>query len=248
MGENSFFDLVGDDVEEGILLKIQCEKSILRCTSVCKSWCYLIKSSQFINTHLSRPDKTKYLFCKSVHATCNSHSVMEYGFSLYSDSAPSDKYCTSVLPCIPAGVRIRGSCSGVICYSLYPDCRGDIFLWNPTIRKLKTLPRSPARRHISRAIGFWFDKDKNDHLIVKITYTNASQMSSVDVYSLSSNCWRTISDACPGAGEDSILDVNLDYDEGTLRWLALHEQSGRIVTLDMNTAEFRQTLISVCYV
>lgn len=42
-----------EELIEHIIARVPCIKSILRCTSVCKSWHALINSTHFINFHLS---------------------------------------------------------------------------------------------------------------------------------------------------------------------------------------------------
>lgn len=143
-------DFLPEEIIEQILLKIQCTESIVRCTSVCKLWCCLIRSSKFINTHISRPKNTRYLFCDNIYSYNNDTGVC-CGYSLLSDSAPSEECCTVGFPHMLNRIRIHGCDGGVICYSLYNiphrprgDIylwnRWDIYLWNPTVRKLRTLP------------------------------------------------------------------------------------------------------------
>ncbi|XP_074351929.1 putative F-box protein At3g24580 [Apium graveolens] len=117
---------------------------------------------------------------------------------------------------------------------------GDVYLWNPSIRKLKVVPKFRKSGHLDEAIGFWFNAEKNDYEVVRIGY--AEKMSSVEVYSLSSNSWKLINETCPGALD--ISDKNLVYVKGTLRWLAKQEQGWIIVSLDINNGKFRQKFIS----
>ncbi|KAK1355905.1 hypothetical protein POM88_049161 [Heracleum sosnowskyi] len=115
-----------------------------------------------------------------------------------------------------------------------------VYLWNPSIRKLKVVPEFRKHGKLDKAIGFWFNAEENDYEVVRIGYTG--EMSFVEVYSLSSNSWKMINETCPGA--DEISDRDLVYVKGKLHWLATQEHGRIIVSLDMNNGKFGEKLIS----
>ncbi|KAL8128055.1 hypothetical protein AgCh_014847 [Apium graveolens] len=97
-------------------------------------------------------------------------------------------------------VKVHGCCNGIVCYTkLYQNRkdRGLINLWNPFVKKLKVLPKFREKCYFGeakKAIGFWFDKEKNDYEVARISYTEVA--SSVDFFSLRkerSRHWKTVS-------------------------------------------------------
>lgn len=253
MATKPFCSVLNEDIIEQILARIPCTNSIVRCTLVCKSWYSLIKSSRFLdNLYLYRPNNTKYLLCTTL--SCDGPGLKSIKHSLYCDTEPSDNSVKNgVKLSFPHGeknIKVHGCCNGVICYTLnkVPEEKGKIYLWNPTVRKLKVLPRIrnfDYDKGTTDVIGFWFDKTKNDYEVVKITYVSGSVTSSVDLYSLRSDSWKIICDNCPGKPCSSEV-TKLVYAKGTLHWLAKENpgQSWMIVSLNLNNAEFRETKIS----
>lgn len=128
---------------------------------------FLIKSSRFINAHLSSPNNTKYLLCHS--------SPYRNEYSLYYYSEPYRNCAKSEFLCGLNDVKVHSCCNGVVCYTkLYQNRkdRGLIYLRNPFVRKLKVLPKYGEKcysREAKEAIGFWFDKEKNDYEVAKIS-------------------------------------------------------------------------------
>ncbi|XP_074363579.1 F-box/kelch-repeat protein At3g23880-like [Apium graveolens] len=139
-------------------------------------------------------------------------------------------------------------CNGIVCYTkLYQNRkdRGLIYLWNPFVRKLKVLPKFREKCYsgeAKKAIGFWFDKEKNDYEVARISYAEVA--SSVDFFSLRSNSWKTISDSCTGVHLCPILEHNVVYTKGTLLWLA-EERSRhwKTVSINLNIGMFQEALI-----
>ncbi|XP_074374789.1 F-box/kelch-repeat protein At3g23880-like [Apium graveolens] len=241
MATNPLCQYLPEEIIQQILVKIPCTKSILRCTLVCKLWYFLIKSSRFINTHLSSPNNRKYLLCQS-YPDGYSDSL----YSLYSDFEPYGNCVTS--PVFPRGlkhkhVKVHGCCNGVICYTETRKNRG-IYLWNPFVRKLKIIPmfvEEHYREGVEETFGFCFDEEKSDYQVLKMNYTSVTSL--VAVYSLRSNSWKIISDSCPGA-RFPLRGNNVVYTKGTLLWLSEESQGCKVVALNMNNAMFREALIS----
>ncbi|KAK1382439.1 F-box domain-containing protein [Heracleum sosnowskyi] len=123
-------------------------------------------------------------------------------------------------------LSIHGCCNGLIFYT----SRGFVFLWNPTIKKLKALP---SRIHYGDAYGFWFDKRVNDYMVAKI-YGEFC-----DVYSLSTNSWRNVSAEVP----DHIIG-EVAYVDGTLHWLANNRSGWMICSLNIESGMLRKTMIT----
>ncbi|XP_074326825.1 F-box/kelch-repeat protein At3g23880-like [Apium graveolens] len=222
-------DLLPEDVLTQILVKVPCSKSILRCTSVCKPWYSLIKSPVFIKLHLSCPNNTKYLFCDFKSPGTKSRYL-----SIHHDTESFDEHYRLLFPGdLRHGMFILACCNGLICYT--KSHSGLIHLWNPTIRKLKVLPR--YRNHGGSCFGFWFDRQVNDYFVAKIS---TEQASSVDVYSLRTNSWRTITKSVPArsvaAGRDLV------YVNGKLHWpRKASSERWMICSLDIESGRLGET-------
>lgn len=222
-------DLLPDDILMQILVKVPCSKSILRCTSVCKPWYSLINSPIFIKHHLSCPNNTKYLFCEFKSPGSKARYL-----SIHQDTESFDEHYRLLFPGdLRHGMLIRGCCNGLICYT--ESCNGLIYLWNPTIRKLKVLPK--YRNHGISCFGFWFDKRMNDHMVAKIS---TEQVLSVDVYSLRTNSWRTITEGIPTGC--MVADCDLVYVDGKLHWpREVSSERWKICSLDIESGTLGET-------
>lgn len=132
-------------------------------------------------------------------------------------------------------VTVHGSCNGLICYT--DDVSSDIYLWNPTIRKLKILPKSTYYAKYT-AYKFWYDTISDDYKVAKIFCTKISQ---VEVYSLRSNSWDIIITnrlKYPKTDFDTGVNIN-----GTLYWLTFESKKWRLVSLNLKNGMFRDTPI-----
>lgn len=110
--------------------------------------------------------------------------------------------------------NIVGSCNGLcLLESLYP---GNLFLWNPSIRKIVKLPPSltPVTRNVPKlpsiigtTVGFGFDQRSHDSKVVKIGYlvdykSGLDVPWTVEIYFLSTHSWRRsncVADFCSEA-------------------------------------------------
>lgn len=170
-----------DEIVEQILKKTQCIKSIVTCTCVCKSWHALITTPGSLKMH-SLPDNnnsTIYYLC--LFSRDDSYSMQYYDGSL----RRLRRYYDPIFP--HKGFEIVGCCNGLICYTEFRN----IYLWNPTIRKLKLLPDSGLYDDERVVYGFWFDMNSDDYKVAKIS---CMEKSKIEVYSLISNSWDVTTD------------------------------------------------------
>ncbi|KAM7503250.1 hypothetical protein LguiB_002154 [Lonicera macranthoides] len=172
-------------------------KSLLRCTSVCKSWYSLITSPKFITTHLNHRNNKR-----------NNHILIRnfvdsFEYSVHRDNETFDKLSTLEFP-LPGFFRIIGSCNGLICLSndevVAVDHMRTTILWNPSIRKYATLPRPSvtfdSHGHYQHTLGFGFHSATNDYKVVRVvhlmTHIETLPGPKVELYELSTGCWRRI--------------------------------------------------------
>ncbi|KAG8364874.1 hypothetical protein BUALT_Bualt18G0043800 [Buddleja alternifolia] len=177
------------------ILSILPVKSLLRFMRVSKSWNSLISSSAFIdeNHHhqVSRNDndKTSYL----LYMPDDDRKSRQVCTILRESNAPPsyNKHCDLLLPL--RRYYVVGVCEGLICLTEKSQNAKHIYIWNPFVGTLKSVPPSetpPPPHEYTRAI-FGFGIAKDDYRIVKIIY-HKWRLHGVEIYSLGSNSWRSI--------------------------------------------------------
>ncbi|XP_028065727.1 F-box/kelch-repeat protein At3g06240-like [Camellia sinensis] len=184
-------------------------KTLLQFRCVCKSWCSLISTPDFITTHLKFN-----LNPTSPSQTHHRHELLRYfslnprreHYSLRLDDEPFTELIDLHCPFKPRSnnyFRLVGSFHGLICLS--DDCFGytyTIILWNPSIRKYVTLPKPKfCFDHYGPymfALGFGVDPQTNDPKVVRVVYLSGTGRENylvppkVEVYALSTGKWKTV--------------------------------------------------------
>nr|XP_027118411.1 F-box/kelch-repeat protein At3g23880-like [Coffea arabica] len=119
-------------------------------------------------------------------------------------------------------VFLLGSCNGLLCVCVF----GDIFLWNPSIRKSKKLPGFSPKSGTAAAMlyGFGYDESNDDYKVYRILGSNQTW---VDVYSQNMNSWGRI-DEFKGV----LINQGVYFVSGKLHW-SVGSTGGKIVTLDL---------------
>ncbi|XP_050370887.1 F-box/kelch-repeat protein At3g23880-like [Argentina anserina] len=186
-------DYLPVEVITNILLRLPA-KSLVICTSVCKSWRSMIKDSSFIGAHHSRTidsnnrHGTHLLLLHRFYPKDSSlegrnssvDGVKNDVYSLHYDNSSFDDCCEIGLQCPIAErgmhnecFRVVGVCNGLVCLADDLECYGYTFLiWNPSIRKVVTLP-SPGLTFqtvggYDAYHGFAFDAVTKDYKVVRI--------------------------------------------------------------------------------
>ncbi|XP_028065592.1 F-box protein CPR1-like [Camellia sinensis] len=231
-------------------------KTLLRCTSVCKSWYSLITSPSFISTHLNRNKQQDPPLLLLRH--CSEHPRKEH-FSIRHDNPTLDDYAELDFPFHSVNwyFRIVGSCNGVVCLSDDHMCYvHTIILWNPSIRKSFNLPRPNVvfQTHgpFMYSIGFGFDSINHDCKVVRVIYVEDDDgfdivPPEVELYSLSRGCWQSISDC----GVQSIIPERSPqvYINGAVHWIAYDRKTNGsfcrslIVSFNMCDELFREIFL-----
>ncbi|KAF3674659.1 putative F-box/kelch-repeat protein-like isoform X2 [Capsicum annuum] len=183
-----------------ILLRLPV-KSLLKFTSVCKSWLSLISSPEFVKNHL---------LLSATNKDYNHHGVMFNFARLCEPKQQGIKDCslTSLLnhpvteafdldyPDKTLGdfPRLVGSVNGLVCLAMtHYGGLIDLFLWNPSIRKHKKLPnyrpyvfsRYLEDEYSDYQFGFAYDELQDDYKVV-----GRVRGIEVKIYSLRSDSWR----------------------------------------------------------
>lgn len=186
-------------ISEDLMLKIlllQPIKSLLRFKSVCKLWCRIISSQTFVDAHVKTSSNTqKYLLFD--HSSCYSLCLVNNKTYSEAETINSEEYYLAKSFCSTAHwrVNIYGICKGLLCLSDDPlRINSPIYLWNPIVRKSKSLPDSKASIDPASGANLCFGYDNDDYKVIKLITTDVIRrlMFSIEVYSLSTNCWKII--------------------------------------------------------
>ncbi|XP_028054605.1 F-box/kelch-repeat protein At3g06240-like [Camellia sinensis] len=243
---------MSDYVPREVLIEILARlpvKSLLRCSSVCKSWYSSITNPSFTTTHLNQtksntqlliikytflvPNQERHISCSDDETCCDEFVELENPFHSSSKS-----------------FKIVGSCNGLLCISDYhgSDCA---FLWNPSIRRFLTLPESGysvTDSDLQFVFGFGFDRISNDYKVVKIGYLNdlktrGSVLCKMELYALSTLSWRPI------CVVDFRFELSINtwsvFVNGAVHWVVFDPAKERgfgilIVAFDMGNEVFRE--------
>ncbi|XP_021761286.1 F-box/kelch-repeat protein At3g23880-like [Chenopodium quinoa] len=200
-------------------------KSLMRLRCVCKSWCSLIDSSDFIVTHLHIYNKKrKYLIeverYKSNIRSIDTFTKIDVLFEALGEHA------------------ILGSSYGLY---LLKNVFHDIFvsLYNPCIRKSFVIPPSPFSHEQTILYRLGFAPSSNDYKLLTIGCFKFPEFS-IAVYSLNDNLWRI-----KGRFHDHIRGLLLYKDEGeiyfkgAMYWLGFDQGSAtHLIWFDFDSEEF----------
>ncbi|KAM7502972.1 hypothetical protein LguiB_001876 [Lonicera macranthoides] len=205
-------------------------RSLLRFRCVCKSWCSLISSPNFIDIHTHQLDassnhNTRLL---AMHWTGRvSYSNKVYPLDFDSEMLRVDDESVRIDCPFPIPAQwCSTSCNGLflVCCSVFQG------LWNPSVRRKLVLGEPlfgfvTKRRYVS-ALGF--NPKTNDYKIVNIGYERmrgGSRCNGVRVYSVKDGTWRGISAHAPPYDIVRNMPSNVVVN-GSLYWIANHGLSG----------------------
>ncbi|PIA50002.1 hypothetical protein AQUCO_01300619v1 [Aquilegia coerulea] len=188
---NSMSIVLPDEIIEDILSRLPV-KSLLRFRCVSKSWCAIIRNPYFVKMHHDRfHENNNLVFLKGGIRNVNKLYLLNYeevNNSLVELSRPSE------MPDIP--IITTCSCNGLICIE---DVRGTLWIWNPSTRKHKRLPRFMVGlvsvMTSCTGLGFVYDLSSSDYMIIKIcSPQNCCFQSEVGIYWSSYNLWERLPD------------------------------------------------------
>ncbi|XP_058211730.1 F-box protein CPR1-like [Rhododendron vialii] len=118
--------------------------------------------------------------------------------------APNPTVAELEMPGKSAGVKIWGSCNGV----LLVDINGELSLWNPSIRMYQKIPRPKFTRcSIMYALGY--DSINDDFKVVAAVQAVPPTSDVVHVFSSKLSSWKSIGDfgySCRLYGRGSVLN------------------------------------------
>ena len=234
-------------------------KSVMRFRGVCKSWYSSIKTSDFIDTHLSNykdsHDNGYVIHMPSVRNTSSYRSPYSSSSSSSNTSIPVctvafdrtfDKISDVRIPIDVNFNQIVGSCNGLLCVA---NSGNLIYLWNPSIRKFKRLPDTLLGQLVNVTLGFAYHPENNDYKVVRISSTPFGAPVSyheIEVYTLSSDSWRRVGITLTTNVilYDKNFPLPIPLVNGALHWISCitvgekDRKSRMIMAFDVNSEKF----------
>ncbi|XP_026410938.1 F-box protein CPR1-like [Papaver somniferum] len=119
------------------------------------------------------------------------------------------------------GIELGGSVNGLVCLWCNEDDREFLCLWNPATTEYKEIPKSPndLSNDNTELYALGYDYLTDDYKLIKVVcFEDKQENSPVDVYSLTTNSWRSVQSIpyrFPFPREPGVL-VNRD-----LHWLGV---------------------------
>nr|XP_023892015.1 F-box/kelch-repeat protein At3g23880-like [Quercus suber] len=226
-------------------------KSVLRFRCVSKTWDSSITTPSFISAHLNlnkNNNNLAYLINFSPTGSRFNNTIPSFiggydpTFNRISEYAVPSVFSSSYY-------HTADSCNGLVCFTQhghgdYPTNTGAIYLWNPSIRKLKSLPGFSQTQYLRFFTGFAYQSNTNDYKVVKISQMPADHngiKTEAEVYTLSSNSWRRVEISLANTVLGVPVNLTATFVSGALHWLG-HVFEGEslfmILSFDVNNDKF----------
>ena len=239
-------------------------KSVLRFRYVSKTWDSSITTPSFISTHLNLNNNNNNLayLINFASTPIGSHfnNTTTFNSTIQSFIGGYDPTFNRISEYpIPSGFPLSyyytaDSCNGLVCFTnheYHPTNTGAIYLWNPSIRKLKRLPGFSQTQYHWFSTGFAYQSNTNDYKVVKISQMHVDDdgiETEAEVYTLSSNSWRRVVISLTNS-VCGLLPNNrtATFVSGALHWLGyVYEDASRymILSFDVNNDKFGEIAFS----
>ncbi|PON38289.1 Galactose oxidase [Parasponia andersonii] len=250
-GERKMPESIPEEVIIELLSRLP-SKSLVRFRAVCKAWNTLIGDTHFISKHLHQysPSNDKNNGGSVLVNYCCPFSHTNVVLLLSSDT--HDAISIFRLPCEMnfESMKVVGSCNGLLCVTDDENgssMRSRIVLWNPSIRKLRVLPKCGvgsanlcSEKVSGVVLGFGYHPIVDDYRIVRIVSLQHFGRSCfrAEVYSLRTDSWIEIDAMRCRIYESYCVALN-----GVLYWIAFGrgvEDYEFILSFDMSDWVFRR--------
>ncbi|PRQ31101.1 putative F-box domain-containing protein [Rosa chinensis] len=252
-------------------------KSLIKFTSVCKSWRSTIKDPSFIRTHLTHTlnfndqNATHLILLHTIFSEGTStpfgrvhiSGFQEDSYCLRYDNNDVSHYCKVEFPIglkekmVNPCLRVVGTCDGLV---LLADDLGryayNFVVWNPCVRKYVTLSKPSVRfaTHggYDASLGLGYDAIGNDYKVVRVTtlldQPDELPTTLAQVYSLATGSWGMLRVLPPCQVPGSWVQASVN---GTLHWLALRcvddHYSHFVVAFDVGSESYREIMLPKCF-
>ncbi|KAL1834427.1 hypothetical protein ACET3Z_004078 [Daucus carota] len=219
-------------------------KPLLRCRCVCKGWCSLTDSDDFVKKHHKR-----MIECSTRGVIISGFDGKFYLSDFESLDGGGDEAVAALMngpvKSIVSGAEFFGAANGLVCLS--KNQMNELFILNPSTRKARKIPSAPAyfpRSFDSSEIGlcgFGYDHVNDDYKIVKIGECHVKFRGIlVIVYSLKTNSWKRIQNV-PSKNTQFLGDRGL-FANGALHWFTISGimDFANIVSYDLGLEMFKE--------
>ncbi|KAI9109321.1 hypothetical protein K1719_019665 [Acacia pycnantha] len=246
-------------------------KSLVKFTCVCKAWNSLITDQTFIYDHLNRTiqvsNDNNILFFhlyfyefRGQRRHLLMHHENEYCYSLYSVNKQTNHSFLERLPfsnlLFPhhRWPLFVSTSNGLVCLSdrYSPLDYETILIWNPFLRKYLVLPK-PIKTFKKRELleyspcfGFGFDSRNNDYKVIRLMdHWRTEDTPHVEVYSLVSRSWRSITVRVPQFRLRGYNWLRTPFVNGAVHWIVSRRRSDGlddtfILSFDVTEEKFRE--------
>ncbi|XP_065880210.1 F-box protein CPR1-like [Euphorbia lathyris] len=188
-------------------------KSLLRFRCVCKSFCVIIESQSFINSHFKRSFENRIhrkLIDLGVHRTDN-NGITIHALD-FNEDFQQEVVLDKSFPSRPYPLFFS-YCNGLVLLWIHK-----LSLWNPSTREYRILPALPVKRTGDLSFALGYDSTTDDFKAV-IIISKSFCFSQVWIFELRSSCWRRIQDfpyvgynsIKPGGNGDCFVDGALHF-------------------------------------
>lgn len=226
-------------------------KSLMRFRCVSKSWSSIITDPIFITKHLnlnkakslSNNDNNGYL----LYFNYEEHGPGHLGTAVCNSDRTFTEISRFQIP-FPS-VDIVGFCNGMFCLISYKDCV--IYLWNPSIKMVKSISPPLNKFDNERTVGhgFAYHSQNNDYKILSLVshYEKSARLTEAQVYTLSTDSWRRFvisfgSDHNVGTFVNRYRNPCLFFN-GALHALAFTEDHRYSLCFDVNDETFQKIIL-----
>ncbi|KAL5560424.1 hypothetical protein UlMin_036635 [Ulmus minor] len=167
-----------------ILSRVSSIKSLTQWKCVCKTWHSLLSDSTFIRMH-HKHQLSSILVYHVDRYRCGFFSGLTVSIHSPKSIKEPSKYR---FPIESPFLRVESSHKGILCVSDGP-C---VYLWNPTIRETRKLPKLCSWECQKLPFGFGYDPSMDDLKVVGLWERSSDNLFQGAVYSLRNDYWKTI--------------------------------------------------------
>ncbi|PRQ42544.1 putative F-box domain, galactose oxidase/kelch, beta-propeller, F-box associated interaction [Rosa chinensis] len=242
---------ITEDLHMEILARLPV-KSLIRFQCVCKRWRGLIRSSSFVtahirqhsHTHLITDDRSSFDQVELCYSLFHCERF-EQSLELKPPFHPQLDYNSRL-----DYFKIYGSKNGLLCLAgNVMDSNSPIYIWNPSVRKFRTLPQPRFDhycvdcfpKHVDIPLLFGFHPELNDYKVIRMMLPGSIKM---EVYTLSTNSWKIIQVIPPWLNTMK-FSTRSEFWNGMAYWLATKDSMVRVVLFDTNNEEFEELAVPI---
>ncbi|KAJ6724456.1 hypothetical protein OIU85_022386 [Salix viminalis] len=247
-------DFLPEDLIQEILFKLPI-KSLVRCTSLSRTWNSLIKSPAFISKHLQRTISSTDHQSLFLLRLCSKEREEQYSLRLDNQDFNEHMQLHFPFESFESYFHVIGSCNGLICLAkVIQRFTVSFIFWNPLIQKyVNTEPRILG--HLYSFVGFGYDSRANDYKLIRMVNSQKSKFLSenfpkMELYSLNEGSWRSIPQTAP-LRYDTDQHFSSAFLNGAVHWIAnradQHEGIHNVVLgFDMSDEIFLEIALPSC--